>query len=436
MANPNAMPHGWSRQERLRTVELKPREAKALEIADKFRIVGNGERWLVPSQTGGGKYEVRRPTGDKANCTCPDWETRREPCKHVLAVRYVIEREMNPDGTTTVTETFEVTSRKTYPQQWAKYNMAQTREQDYFQVLLKDLCAGVEEPVQTIGRPRLPLADVIFASAYKIYSTFSGRRFMSDLRDAKERGHLDSTPNYNSIFRYLGNPGLTPILKDLIVQASLPLKAVESDFAADSTGFSTCKFERWFNHKYGKESFKRSWVKAHIMCGVKTNVVTAVEIADMHAADAPLLPPLLASTAENFTVREVSADKGYLSAKNATAIRAVGARPYIAFKSNSTDNGKAGKNKAYSEMFHYFIWRRDEFLASYHKRSNVETTFSMVKRKFGDSVRSKTDTAMVNEVLCKLLCHNIVVLIQEMHELGIEPVFRERLLPTGTSEVR
>ncbi len=62
-------------------------------------------------------------------------------------------------------------------------------------------------------------------------------------------------------------------------------------------------------------------------------------------------------------------------------------------------------------------------MAHYHKRSNVESTFSAVKRKFGDSVRSKTDTAMVNEVLCKFLAHNLCCLIHEQHELGIEPVF-------------
>jgi hypothetical protein len=35
-----------------------------------------------------------------------------------------------------------------------------------------------------------------------------------------------------------------------------------------------------------------------------------------------------------------------------------------------------------------------------------------VKRKFGDSVMSKTDAAMTNEVLCKILCHNLTCLIQ------------------------
>jgi len=39
-------------------------------------------------------------------------------------------------------------------------------------------------------------------------------------------------------------------------------------------------------------------------------------------------------------------------------------------------------------MFHYFQFRCDEFLAHYHKRSNVESTFSMIKAKFGDHLRS------------------------------------------------
>lgn len=47
----------------------------------------------------------------------------------------------------------------------------------------------------------------------------------------------------------------------------------------------------------------------------------------------------------------------------------------------------------------------------------------MMKRKFGDALRSKTDVAMVNETLCKVSCHNLVVLIHEMYELGIDPAF-------------
>jgi hypothetical protein len=47
----------------------------------------------------------------------------------------------------------------------------------------------------------------------------------------------------------------------------------------------------------------------------------------------------------------------------------------------------------------------------------------MIKWKFGDSVRSKGDVAMINEVLCKILAHNLCCLIQEQCELGIETEF-------------
>jgi transposase len=62
-------------------------------------------------------------------------------------------------------------------------------------------------------------------------------------------------------------------------------------------------------------------------------------------------------------------------------------------------------------------------MTHYHKRSNVETTFHMIKSKFGDALRSKTESAQINEALCKVLCHNIVVLISAMHELNLKPKF-------------
>src|SRR5437870_13819466 len=63
------------------------------------------------------------------------------------------------------------------------------------------------------------------------------------------------------------------------------------------------------------------------------------------------------------------------------------------------------------------------FMEHYHMRFNIESAFSMIKSKFGDSVRSKSDVGQINEALCKVLCHNICALIQATHELGIEPTF-------------
>jgi transposase len=71
------------------------------------------------------------------------------------------------------------------------------------------------------------------------------------------------------------------------------------------------------------------------------------------------------------------------------------------------------------------------FMEHYHKRSNIETAYSMIKGKFGSELRSKSDTGQINEVLCKVLAHNICVLIQAMHALNIHPIFRDVQMNAG-----
>jgi len=260
---------------------------------------------------------------------------------------------------------------------------------------------------------------MIFSAAFKVYSTLSSRRFISDLADAHAKNYISKVPHFNSIFNYLESTEITPILRELIARSSLPLKAIEIDFAVDSSGFSTCQYVRWFNAKYGKEVDNHDWIKVHLMTGVRTNVVTSVEVTSRHANDSPQLPALVHSTATNFTVREVSADKGYSSIENHNAIAEVGATPYILFKSNAT--GSSGG--LFEKMFHYYSFNRDAFLASYHKRSNIESTFSMIKAKFGSRIRSKGATAQINEALCKVLAHNLCCVIQSMFEFNVVPTF-------------
>src|ERR1700674_3360084 len=107
------------------------------------------------------------------------------------------------------------------------------------------------------------------------------------------------------------NPEFTPILKQLIARSAAPLRTVETDFAVDSSGFSSSRFERWYDHKYGVTRQRCLWVKAHIACGVKTNVITAVRILDKDAGDSPQFVPLMKETSKSFTINEVSADKAY-----------------------------------------------------------------------------------------------------------------------------
>lgn len=403
----------------METHQLSERETKALEIAAHSKLTYQGGMWLVPSQSGAKEYTVD-PNPESPRCSCPDFEYRRARCKHIYAVEITLKREYKIDGQTqTVTET--VTVKKTYSQSWPEYNRAQCNEKSHFIEFLHQLCAGIEEPIQTNGRPRLPLADIIFGLVYKTYTGVSGRRFASDLRDALAKGYISKMPSYNSIFDYFQMETLTPYLKQLIAASALPLKSIETEFAVDSSGFSTTSYVRWFDVKYGNNEDWHDWVKMHLMCGVKTHVVTSVEISRATANDSPFYKPLLASTAKaGFNMQEVSADKGYISMKNLQATVDHGAVPFIPFKSNTQpDRG----TDIWSKMFHFYSYKRDEFLAHYHKRSNVESVFQMIKSKFGEKLRSKNETAQINEALTKVLCHNLCVVIQSMYELDVVPEF-------------
>ena len=392
------------------------RQQRGLQIVASGKVVEGAGTWHVASQRniGGRGYRVN-PWSQ--SCTCPDHQELNVRCKHIWAVLITMETE-TPEGT--VTETV----RMTYSQEWSSYNRAQVEEKDTFMRLLSDLCSAVPQPPQSLGRPRLPLSDMAFASAFKVYSRFSSRRFSSDLREAQERGLIKRAPHFNSVSNYLASETLTPILQDLITTSALPLRALESDFAADSSGFSTSRFVRWFDQKHGSlvEEKRREWIKAHLMVGVRTNVVTAVEISDWRDSDSRHFPALVGATAQNFDVAEVSADKAYLSKRNIELVEGVGAVPFIPFKSNTTPMLDL-QDSPWARMYHLFAYNREEFLRRYHKRSNVETAFAMIKGKFGDAVLSKSPTGMANEVLAKVLCHNVVVVGQAVHEFGIRPHF-------------
>ncbi len=398
------------------------RQARGLALVQskraKIKHVA-GSRWLVPSQTepsGGYVVDV-----EQNSCTCPDHEDRGVKCKHLWAIMILRAEVELPDGTMLVTE-----KRITYSQpDWSAYHRAQCDEKHRVQLLLRGLCDGIAQPEQAGGRPRLRLADVVYGATMKVYSTVSGRRADTDIRECEGKGLMTKAPSYNSVFRYLERPELAPLLKTLVHEAAAPLRAIEDTFATDSTGFATNTYARWFDEKYGGEKKCQRWLKAHAQVGTTVHVIASVEVTESTVGDALMLVPLLTSSVERgFTVKELAADKAYLSNEILTAVEAVGGVPYVPFKSNSR---KTGKSDAWRRLWHTFEARNDEFLAHYHKRSNVESAFSAVKRKFGASVRAKTPAAQVNEVLLKCLCHNLSVLVHAIHELKIEPSFWARL---------
>ena len=263
------------------------RQQRGLAIAALVPIQEHKLGYKVPSQSGRGQYIVSIDA-DERFCTCPDYALRQQDCKHLIAVQLTARRESAANGiypakavatarpktekvSTVDTETdteieddggvitreagdaseeeIAVVEKKkkkpTYQRHWRRYDMSKEYEEEHFDVLAADIVSLVHQPPYEHGRPQLPLADVIYCLIRKAYAGQSRRIVMTSLRRAQERRLIGQAPSSGSLTKYLENPALTPILKHLIQQTTLPLTGFDNGvFAADATGFSTRVYDR------------------------------------------------------------------------------------------------------------------------------------------------------------------------------------------------
>ena len=406
---------------------MDAREARGRQLARSTRIERVGRHWAVPSQTTTDRYLVNI---EDALCTCPDYSLRKGTCKHQHAVYYWIAwgRDVGADGV--VTETVTV-KRKTYPQRdWSAYRESQHHERTYVERLLRDLCVRIPQPPRKPGpgRNRRLLADLVFEAVMKMYTGLPGSRLIPDLEASAAKGYLHTVGHENSIHNFLASSDTTPLLISLIEEASIPLGAIENgQYAIDSTGMSPCTYDRYYSFKHQGVTAHRDFVKLHIMAGTSTHVISGVKITS--AGDSKQLEELLAQTRKHHTVRELSGDKAYSSIEHHAMLEQMGIAAFIPFKDNAVLHAQPD---AWSRKLCEFLLRRDYWLPHYHRRSNVETVFSMMKTKFGGAIRARRPTSQINEVLCKCLAHNLCCLVKAIFMSGLAPTFWDDAKPMLT----
>jgi hypothetical protein len=405
--------------------EYERRLVLAREIASHREDIEklSEDDWSVPSQSGFGRYRVRLLKGAWV-CGCKDFQTRREPCKHILAIAEL---------SRPVARTVRI-PRKQY-RQHPSYTRGQTEEMRLVESLLRDLVSGISEfptDLSLGGRPPLPLCESLYCAILKVYSGLSGRRASGVYKNVRDRNLLSRVPNYMVASRALNRPEATLILSRLVSLAAAPLVGLEQGgvIAPDSTGVQTTSFGGWREAKHGEQRAKK-WLKVHAMVGTRTHVILTAIVGDGFSADSPQFAPMLRETINaGFLPSSVVADKGYLSGDNYALAASLGLDAYIPFRAGTLTNEMnrirgVRKPAAWQKAFHLFQANREEFDRKYHRRSNVESVFSALKRKFGENVRSKNSVAQVNEILCKLIAYNLTVVVHEMFENGIAPRFQQ-----------
>lgn len=229
--------------------------------------------------------------------------------------------------------------------------------------------------------------------------------------------------HFSTLTDFLGYSTTYDLLCKLLTISAMPLKELEDHYSLDSSGFGSYQYERWMTAKHQNKRGWRNYLKGHISVGTRTNVICAVSVTPGNFSDVRQAPRLIEQTGANFQMKQVSGDKAYSSHRLHKLIEAYGGMPFIDFKSNASITKKSPE--IWNKMFKYFEENKEEFRKNYHKRSNVETVFAMVKVRLGEHLKCKNFENQRNELVMKFICHNICCLIQEVYENKVHVDFKD-----------
>ena len=309
-------------------------------------------------------------------------------------------------------------TKKTYSQDWHIYQKASSQEKLMFFRILKDAVdyLMIDYEYKGNGRPPAYYGDILKSLCIKSYHNYSSWRLESELKIARAMGIIDNVYKRTTLMKYMQDSRITNLLQKLYKLIAEPISQIEIYFAADATGISNAYGNaRWIKIRHTKEEEKhrKEYSKLHIISGVKTNIICSAKVTKGTKHESPYFKPLLDDNCKIFNIKEISADAGYLSKDNVKAIHKINAKPFIMGKKNINVPNK-NSTSAWGQMLG--LWKRNQmyFAEHYHKRSNVESTFGALKRKFGDFCRCKKEESQENEILCRIVCFNTAVLSEAL----------------------
>jgi len=417
--------------------------AKAMGAAIKL-IDGTRFMFVVPSATHPGTNYV--VDAQRRSCSCPDFaEFGAVPghrCKHVVSVLIVTHEITLPDGGSIAVQQ-KITIQ--YPRDWRAVNKYLVDLPRIGPLLIRDLVSGIPRPAVFVdgilcpaeprgpGRPRVEIRDVVHAAILRTFERRTIRGTVEVMERSRDRGLGLDPMHYNTLAEHAADPRLMPILQDLMGATAKVLVPIERNFAIDSTGFTTCVYESWNRAKHGYKppanpedrgpkapKRKHRWLKCNACIGTSTHGITAVVITDSRVHDTKMFAELVHRTVSHgFVPEKFTADAAYINTANIEVVEGVGAAPYIMFKKNM--NGKS--SPALTRLMAKLTSDPEDYMREYHNRSNVETSFGIMKQQFGGNVNARKPAGQYNELMCKVICHNIARIVHAIHELSISPKF-------------
>jgi hypothetical protein len=218
--------------------------------------------------------------------------------------------------------------------------------------------------------------------------------FLKALRRFDSRIHV---PDYSTIDRRVNR---------------LDVKLDEEDYgndliiAVDASGIKVSNRGDWIRHKW---KVKRGYLKIHIAVDVKRKKILALKVTDERVGDGRMLQPLVEEASKKAKIAKTIGDGAYDTKSNFRYLAGNGIEPVIKVRKNASS--RAGgciprKLAAQEYLRDPEAWKRKH---GYGQRWMVESTFSSLKRTFGEYVSARSMRNMAQEMMIKASLYNVLI---------------------------
>ena len=271
------------------------------------------------------------------------------------------------------------------------------------------------------GRKPIPFKERIFYLVDQVNTGKADLEYEGMMGEIVRQGYTSAPCRCTSLSKYANDEVLIIFFDKMIEHSAKVMKKYEHIFAIDATGFNCTTKNDYYAQKHHRKK-ESDWCDAHVICGVNSNIITAATVHHKYTSDElDEVIPLLEKTRRVFAIDYLLGDGGYMSEEKMEQISSeCSVRMVFPIKDNtlaySPSRGVAWNENVRLNLSE--IWND-----IYHPRSNVETVFSSIKKRIGETVYAHGEIARINEVYCKFVVHNLYVLIVYYFVAKIRPPF-------------
>jgi transposase len=290
---------------------------------------------------------------------------------------------------------------------WVEYNERLVKRGEFY--LSLDFLESWDEEIRRMNKGKrghpFEYPDSFIRFTAVLYHVFSlpYRQLEGVLRRLFRHIKSVKSPDYSTLFR-----------RTSALKISLNLMDMDDDvvIAVDSTGVKVTNRGEWIRHKW---KVKRGWIKLHVAVDVKSGKIISYRITTEKVSDNAMFRPLIEDADRNIGERKIKmvyGDGAYDTRTAFNIMEEMSIQPCIKVRKSAGTRSRGSSYRAkYVREYKRLGYERWKKEAEYGKRWRAESTFSALKRIFGETVRAATMKQMFREVEMRIMIYNMLLSI-------------------------